>query len=110
MKDNLKDLIFLKAFGGSPRNRVLMFLIENNIFDYSKSDIAKYCSISRVTLDSFFANLIKLGIIKKTRTVGRAVLYKINFSSPIVQQLVQLNELVTNKYADLLLEKEKIYV
>lgn len=105
----LEEMIFLKAFGASPRNKVIMFLMENDIFDYSKSDIARYCGISRATLDSFFGDLLKFGIIEKTRPVGRATLYKINFKSRIVAELARLNEIVTDKYAERLVEKQKVY-
>jgi len=108
MKSNLDDLIFLKVFGDSPRNRVLLFLIDNNEFDYSKYDISKFCGISRVTLDSFIGELIKMELIKKTREIGRATLYKINLANDIVKELIELNELVTNKYSELILEKQKV--
>lgn len=106
MQADIDEMIFFKVFGPSPRNRVLMFMIENNIFDYSKSDIASNCGVSRATLDTFFDELLKLGLLLKTRSVGRATLFKINFESPIVQELVRLNELVTDKYADALAEKQ----
>lgn len=110
LANRVEEMIFIKAFGSSAINKVLMFLIDNNLFDYSKSDIAENCSISRVTLDSFFDDtLVKLGIITKTRQVGRAVLYKINFDSPIVKELVRLNEAVTNEYTEKILGKQMVY-
>lgn len=109
MKSAVEDTLFVKALGGSPINKVLIFLIENNVFDYSKSDIAKNCDISRVTLDAFIDNLIKMKIIKMTRQVGRATLYKINLESEIVKELIRLNELITRKYASIAAEREKVY-
>ncbi|MBU1939954.1 hypothetical protein KKH30_04270 [Candidatus Micrarchaeota archaeon] len=109
MKDSTEDMLFFRAFGASPRNKVLMFLIENNIFDYSKYDIAENCGISRATLDTFFRDILKLGILQKTRDVGRATLYKVNMRSPIVAELARLNELVADKYAETLLEKQTVY-
>ena len=105
----IKETIFIKTMGDSPINKVLIFLIDNYLFDYSKSDIAANCEISRVTLDSFFSRLLTLSIIHKTRQVGRATLYKINFSSPIVKELVKLNEILTNEYTEKILEKQKVY-
>lgn len=103
------ELIFFKAFGAVPVNRVILFLLENNIFDYSKSDIAKYAGVSRMTLDKFFNSLDEFKIVLKTRDVGRATLYRINLESQIVQEFAKLNEAVTNSYEEKLFGKEKSF-
>lgn len=108
MASALDGLVFLKAFGDNARNRVLMFLLDNHEFDYSKFDIASNCSISRVTLDGFFGDFIRLGIVSKTRNVGRATLYKINFSSPVVKEIAKLNEIVTSEFPKRMTAKRKI--
>lgn len=77
----VEDTLFVKVFGASPRNKVLMFMVENNIFDYSKSDIANYCNVSRATLDSFFDEFTSFDIIRRTRKIGRAVLYRITWNA-----------------------------
>lgn len=110
MADELNDAVFLKVFGDSPINRVLFFLFDNNEFDYSKTDIAKHSGVSRVTLNTFFDELVKIDAVKKTRNIGRAQLYQINFKSPIVKEFAKLNHIVCMEAADKICEEEKIAV
>ena len=83
-----------------------MFLLENKIFDYPKSEIAKEVGISRTTLNTFWEDMVKNEIIIKTRTVGRAVMYKINTDSPIVKKMNELNNIVCKIYAERSVKEE----
>lgn len=91
----MRDSIFIQTFGNTPKIRVLDFLLENNIFDYSKSDIAKHSKISRATLDTFWDSLVKSKIIVKNRTIGRAVLFKLNTKNPLVRKLIEVDNFLT---------------
>ncbi|MBL7169886.1 MAG: hypothetical protein ISS48_02615 [Candidatus Aenigmarchaeota archaeon] len=102
----IEDTLFIKTFGNSPILKVMMFLLENKIFDYPKSEIAKEVGISRTTLNIFWNNLVEIGIVKKTRTVGKAVMYKINTDSPIVKKMIELNEIVCRTCAERVVKEE----
>jgi len=93
----MKDSIFINTFGDTPKIRVLDFLLENEIFDYSKSDIAKHSEVSRATLDTFWDSLIKLEIIVENRRIGRAVLFKLNVENPMVKKLIELDNFLILK-------------
>jgi len=93
----VKDSAFVKTFGKSPRIQVLDFLLNNNLLDYCKADIAEQTAISRSTLDTFWNNLIKNKIIIKSRRIGRAELYKLNKKLPIVQKLIELGTFLTKE-------------
>jgi len=93
----MKNSIFIQTFGDTPKIRVLDFLLDNDIFDYSKSDIAKYTEISRATLDTFWNSLLKSKIIKENRRIGRAVLFKLNTENLLVQKLLDLDNFLTLK-------------
>ena len=95
-----EESFFVKALGSSPLIKVLDFLIENRIFDYSKTDIAREAGISRATLDSFWDNLIKLELVKPTRTIGRAVLYKLNTGSNSVRKMIEFDLALSKSYAE----------
>jgi DNA-binding transcriptional ArsR family regulator len=84
--------LFIEFFGDYPIIRVLDFLIENEIFDYSKKDIAKYSEVSWNTLEKFFEKLLERGIIVRTRKVGKSQMYKINLENPIVQKLMEIDK------------------
>ena len=80
--------IFVEYFGDSPTTRVLDFFIENDLYDYSKSDIFKETGVARTTLQDVIQTLIKKKIIMATRRVGMAEMYKLNRDNPIVEQMV----------------------
>ncbi|MBI2574408.1 hypothetical protein HYV82_00820 [Candidatus Woesearchaeota archaeon] len=82
---------FVDAFGESPRIKALDFVLDNRLLDWSKSDMARATGMSRNTLNMFFSNLVKSGIIVRSRAIGRAVLYKVNTRSGFVQRLIALD-------------------
>lgn len=102
-----KISLFIKAMGNSPVIKVLDFLIENRTFDYSKSDIARETGISRITLDSFWENFIKLRIVKKTRTIGRATLYTLNKESESAKKMIELDLALSVAYSNMQEEKQE---
>lgn len=94
--------IFREALGNSPVIRVLDFLIEGRGLDYSLSDIAENSNIGWTTLHRIWDKLIKLEIVKQTREIGRAKLFKLNEENPVVKELIKLYDTLlyqeTEKY------------
>ena len=100
--------LFVQNFGESPFIKIIDFLLDNYIFDFTKSDIARETGISRVTLDKFFNILIKQGIIFKTKKIGMAEIYRLNTNSEIVKAINNLEMvMIKNKY---LKQKQSISV
>ncbi|MBI2582600.1 hypothetical protein HYV87_05750 [Candidatus Woesearchaeota archaeon] len=91
------ESIFLDHLGDTPRMRVLQYLIEGRDFDYTLTDLLN-SGVSWGTLNTLVPKLLELGIVIKTRKIGRATLYKINQNNFAVVQLVEL-------YNNLLFEK-----
>ena len=79
--------------------KVLDFLIDNETFDHSKTDIAKGAGISRATLFNIWDILEKNGIVIATRTVGRAKMYKLDKANPIVKKFMELDDAISDFYA-----------
>ena len=77
---------FLQVFGDSPVLRVMDFLIVNEDFDYSMTDIASQSGVGYSTLKLFWKNLEESKIVKHTRVVGKARMYKLDFSNPVVKK------------------------
>ena len=91
--------LFVQNLGESPFIKIIDFLLDNYIFDFTKSDIARETGISRVTLDKFFNILIKQGIIFKTKKIGMAEIYRLNTNSEIVKAINNLEMvMIKNKY------------
>ena len=75
--------------------KVLDFLMDNESFDYSKTDIAEGIGLSRATLFKVWPKLEKLELITATRTVGQAKMYKLNKQNPIIKKLMELDDAIS---------------
>src|SRR3989338_4245257 len=84
------ETIFTKAIGNNPKIKVLEFLIEGRELDYSISDIAEGAGIGRTTLFRIWNDFVELGIVKNTRNIGNAKLYKLNLSNSFVKKMVEV--------------------
>jgi len=95
---------FIKTFGENPFVKVIDFLIENYIFNYSKTEVAREIGISRITIEPIWQNMVKQKIIIKTKKIGNATLYKLNVENPVVVKMRELDLVLANR----LYTKEKI--
>lgn len=101
---------FLETFGDSPVLRVLDFLVVNEEFDYSMTDIAKLSGVGYATLKLFWQKLEEEGIVTNTRTVGRAKMYKINVNNQIMKKFRDFYWETTKYHVHQKMEKEEILV
>lgn len=83
------ESIFLEHVGDSPRMRILQYLIEGRDFDYTLTDLLN-AGVSWGTLNLLVPKLVELGIVIKTRKIGRATLHKINQDNFLAKQLMAL--------------------
>ncbi len=83
--------LFIQFFGDYPMARVLDFLMENQLFDYSLRGIAEHSGVGFSTLNLFWARLVKFGIVVETRRVGKATMYGLNIDSSLVKRLIDLD-------------------
>ncbi len=90
--------------------RILQYLIEGKDFDYTLTDMLN-AGVSWGTLNTLMPKLLELGIIIKTRKIGRATLYKINQNNIAVKELIKLyDNLILKKLSQLEQPKKKIEV
>jgi hypothetical protein len=99
---------FRLIFGESPIVKVIDFFMDNREFDYSMTDIAKNSDIGWSTLHGFWKDIVKLGIVTKTRRIGRAELYKLNISSPLVKKLIELDKDISKKLMQEEINRQKL--
>jgi len=97
MKIKENKSLFLEQFGDTPKLRVLDFLIDNHFFDYPMTEIARGSNVSYNSLRLFFPNLVKSGIICKTRKIGKSDYYKLNINNPFIKNLVKLDWILTKR-------------
>ncbi|MBI2675448.1 MAG: helix-turn-helix transcriptional regulator [Candidatus Aenigmarchaeota archaeon] len=89
--------MLLEVIGDTKENRILDFLIEGKGIDYTKKEIADGCDISRPTLYKVFLKLIKEGLVRPTRRIGRVQLYSLNMNSEKIKALLKLEEILLRK-------------
>jgi DNA-binding Lrp family transcriptional regulator len=90
------------VFPGST-SKILDFLATFKDWDYSVSDIAKNSGISFKTALHEIKNLEQQGVLSRTRTVGKAIMYKLNLDS---KQGFYIDKLVFEIAAKRALESE----
>jgi hypothetical protein len=73
--------------------------MDNESFDYSKTDIADGTELSRTTLFKAWPKLEALDLITATRMVGQAKMYKLNRQNPIVKKLMELDDALAEYFA-----------
>lgn len=89
--------VFLEVFGDTPKLRVFDFLIENHMFDYPMTEIAKQSNISYNSIKVFFKGWIKEGIMIRTRRIGKSDYYRLNLKNVFVNNLIKLDWILTKK-------------
>jgi len=92
--------LFVKFLGETPLAQVLDFLIENDIFDYTKTEIAKNSGVSRTSLYKIWPILEYYEIVKESRKIANTKLYRLNKKNPIVKKLLQLDLLLSKTMAE----------
>ncbi|MGB5100337.1 MAG: hypothetical protein WBN94_07050 [Methanothrix sp.] len=96
----MDESLFIRELGiKSPLLKVLDFLMDNEAFDYSKTDIAEGAEMSRATLFKVWPRLEALDLITATRTVGPAKMYRLNKKSPLVKKLMELDDVISEFFA-----------
>jgi hypothetical protein len=100
-----------RLYNGVAAAKILDFLTVFHDYDYSKMDIAKNSGVSFRHALREIAKLEQLGLIKQTRTVGHAQMYKLNTDNPATALLCKFTiELATQeaqKIANAEIKKEK---
>lgn len=81
------DSLLLKVFGYSPKLRIIDIFLTNPYFDFDKEELARELGMSKQTIYKNFKDLEELGVVKVSRNIGRATLYRINRDYPLINTL-----------------------
>lgn len=84
------ESVLLEYLGDTPLLRIIDFLLENRLFDYSKKQIIDGTGLAKATFYKYWDRLLELGIVKATRSFGKTKLYKINEQSQVVKEIKKL--------------------
>ena len=95
--------LLIRALGNSPKLRILDYLLDYKLNDFTKKEIVEALGMSKLTFYKYFKDLEELGLVIPSRKIGRATLYKINLKNPIVRMLIEYETQLSLQIA----EKEK---
>ncbi|MBI2079155.1 hypothetical protein HYT84_00190 [Candidatus Micrarchaeota archaeon] len=82
--------LLLEYFGDTPILRIIDFLLENRLFDYSKKQIIDETGLAKATFYKYWDKLVQLEVIKVTRSFGKTKLYKLNEQNPVVNKIKEV--------------------
>lgn len=85
---------FVMCLGDSPIIRILDYMITCRELECSLSDIARNAEVGWTTLHRIFDKLLATGVVKYTRNIGMAKLFKLNSESKLSKKLVELHEFI----------------
>ncbi|MGQ9781817.1 MAG: winged helix-turn-helix domain-containing protein [Nitrososphaeria archaeon] len=103
---DLGETLLVKMFGYSPKLRILDIFMDNPYFDFSKSELVKELGMSKQTLYKNFKDLEELEIVKVSRNIGRAIMYRINMEHPLVRKLNEIVNEVSLQIAEQEMKKK----
>jgi DNA-binding transcriptional ArsR family regulator len=83
------DSLLIRALGSSPKLRILDYLLDYKLNDFTKKEIVEALGMSKLTFYKYFKDLEELGLVTASRKIGRATLYKINLENPMVRMLIE---------------------
>jgi predicted transcriptional regulator len=95
-----------RTFKGSAIAAILDFLIVYKHWDYSKTDIAKNAGVNFRTVLRLLPSLEDMGVVKRTRLVGKAQMYQINLENPVAKAFDDLAFKIAKYDADKIVKEE----
>jgi len=92
--------IVIKTLGNSPKLRIVDFFLDNPPFDFTKKEVIETLGMSKQTFYKYFPELEEYKIVKVSRRIGRAKLYRINLEHPLVSMLREYEKKVSLQIAE----------
>ena len=68
--------------------------LTNPHFDFAKEELARELGMSKQTVYKNFKDLEELGVVRISRKIGKATMYRIDRNHPLVNLVKTLNESV----------------
>lgn len=94
--------VLIEYFGDTPILRVIDFLLDNRLFDYSKKQIIDETGLSKATFYKYWGRLVELELVKITRSLGKTKLYRLNEQNPVVKKIKEVELALIEKTTPML--------
>jgi response regulator of citrate/malate metabolism len=88
------------VLGHSPQMRILNYLLDFPTNDFTKKEIIQALGMSRQTFYKYFDSLEESEMIKVNRSIGKAKLYKIDRSNPMIKTITEFERKLSMQIAD----------
>ncbi|HEY8139744.1 MAG TPA: hypothetical protein VIE86_01525 [Nitrososphaera sp.] len=88
------------VFGYSPQMRILNYPLDFPTNDFTKKEIIQALGMSRQTFYKYFDSLEESEMIKVNRSIGKAKLYKIDRSNPMIKTITEFERKLSMQIAD----------
>ena len=85
---------FQLILGSSPRIKIIDFFMENMHKRYTLSEIRDNSKVSYTLVKIQIPELLELGIIEISRTVGKIKFYQLNMNNKITEKLLHLRHTI----------------
>jgi len=94
------ESILIKTLGDSPKLRIIDFFLDNPLFDFTKKEVIEALGMSKQTFYKYFPELEEYEIVKVSRRIGKAKLYKLNLKHPLVSMLREYEKKISLQIAE----------
>jgi predicted transcriptional regulator len=94
------ESLIATVFGYSPQMRILNYLLDFPTNDFTKKEIIKALGMSKQTFYKYFGGLEETGMVKVNRTIGKAKLYKIDRSNPMIKTITEFERKISMQIAE----------
>jgi len=84
----MKKTIFSETLGNSPQVKVLDFLIDNHMHNFSLVEIKDGTNAGYATLKKLLPKMLEKKLVIIEKKVGKAKLYKINLENNAIKHLI----------------------
>lgn len=102
--------IFVNLLGDYPLIRILNHLLIFREFDYSLTDIANESEVAWSTLNLLWPRLEKMKIVKHTRDVGKARMYRLNEENKQVKAMIEFADRLVWDHTHKKMEKKAVVI
>lgn len=85
-----EDTPLTHLFGSGARVKILAALLGERDNDLNTTDIARLAGVARSTVYQHLDDLVELGVVEQTRSVGDSPMYRIDPDSEIAEHLDRL--------------------
>ncbi len=93
------ESLLIRTLGNSPQLRIIDFLMDNKLFDFSKKEIIEGAGLSKTTFYKTWQDIERGGIVRVSRKFGKTQLYTLNVDDPAVKELSRLELTLIRRFA-----------